>query len=83
MFFLECLYLISYKRADLGPYILGYMTSGRYMMVGGRKGHLAMIDMISMDLIKEFQVCHDLFSLNIYGLYKKIMCKYYLYTCEN
>lgn len=27
------------------------------MLVGGRKGHLAMMDMMSMDLIKEFQVC--------------------------
>ncbi|XP_020693365.1 probable U3 small nucleolar RNA-associated protein 7 [Dendrobium catenatum] len=41
---------------DLGPYRLDYTLSGRYMLVGGRKGHLAMIDMITMDLIKEFQV---------------------------
>ncbi|KAJ6795969.1 putative U3 small nucleolar RNA-associated protein 7 [Iris pallida] len=41
---------------ELGPYTMEYTPSGRYMMVGGRKGHLAMIDMISMDLIKEFQV---------------------------
>uniref|UniRef100_A0A6I9QMG6 Probable U3 small nucleolar RNA-associated protein 7 n=1 Tax=Elaeis guineensis var. tenera TaxID=51953 RepID=A0A6I9QMG6_ELAGV len=41
---------------ELGPYTLEYTLSGRYMLVGGRKGHLAMIDMISMDLIKEFQV---------------------------
>ncbi|KAG1331430.1 U-box domain-containing protein 72 [Cocos nucifera] len=41
---------------ELGPYTLEYTSSGRYMLVGGRKGHLAMIDMISMDLIKEFQV---------------------------
>ncbi|WOL18091.1 putative U3 small nucleolar RNA-associated protein 7 [Canna indica] len=41
---------------DLGPYNMEYTSSGRYMLVGGRKGHLAMIDMLSMELIKEFQV---------------------------
>ncbi|PKA57469.1 Pre-mRNA-processing factor 19 like 1 [Apostasia shenzhenica] len=41
---------------ELGPYKLEYSLSGRHMLVGGRKGHLAMIDMITMDLVKEFQV---------------------------
>ncbi|XP_042465986.1 probable U3 small nucleolar RNA-associated protein 7 isoform X2 [Zingiber officinale] len=41
---------------DLGPYKLEYTPSGRYMVMGGRKGHLAMIDMLNMNLIKEFQV---------------------------
>lgn len=40
----------------LGPYTLEYTSNGRYMLVGGRKGHLAMMDMLNMDLIKEFQV---------------------------
>ncbi|OAY83988.1 putative U3 small nucleolar RNA-associated protein 7 [Ananas comosus] len=52
---------------ELGPYTQEYTSSGRYMIVGGRKGHVAMIDMLSMDLIKEFQrdcsdELHDLFS---------------------
>ncbi|KAJ4978638.1 hypothetical protein NE237_009418 [Protea cynaroides] len=41
---------------DLGPYTLDYTSSGRYMAVAGRKGHLAIIDMKNMGLIKEFQV---------------------------
>ncbi|KAK9161798.1 hypothetical protein Syun_008139 [Stephania yunnanensis] len=41
---------------DLGPYTLDYTSNGRYMAVAGRKGHLAIIDMHSMDLIKEMQV---------------------------
>ncbi|XP_050386609.1 probable U3 small nucleolar RNA-associated protein 7 [Argentina anserina] len=41
---------------DLGPYRLDFTPSGRYMMVGGRKGHLAIVDMKQMSLIKEFQV---------------------------
>ncbi|KAG0459575.1 hypothetical protein HPP92_022703 [Vanilla planifolia] len=41
---------------DLGPYKLEYSLGGRYMLVGGRKGHLALIDVLTMRLIKEFQV---------------------------
>ncbi|KAK1645174.1 hypothetical protein QYE76_062979 [Lolium multiflorum] len=40
----------------LGPYTFEYTSNGRYMIVGGRKGHIAMMDMLNMDLIKEFQV---------------------------
>ena len=42
--------------AVLGPYNIGYTSNGRYMLVGGQKGHLAMMDMLHMDLIKEFEV---------------------------
>ncbi|KAI4998046.1 hypothetical protein ZWY2020_053388 [Hordeum vulgare] len=38
---------------ELGPYTLEYTSNGRYMIVGGRKGHIGMMDMLSMDLIKE------------------------------
>ncbi|XP_057510172.1 probable U3 small nucleolar RNA-associated protein 7 isoform X1 [Actinidia eriantha] len=41
---------------ELGPYTMNFTSSGRYMAVAGRKGHLAIIDMKSMGLIKEFQV---------------------------
>ncbi|XP_057466816.1 probable U3 small nucleolar RNA-associated protein 7 [Actinidia eriantha] len=41
---------------ELGPYTMDFTSSGRYMAVAGRKGHLAIIDMKSMGLIKEFQV---------------------------
>ncbi|ERN11202.1 hypothetical protein AMTRI_Chr04g180420 [Amborella trichopoda] len=41
---------------DLGPYVLDYTSNGHYMLVGGRRGHLAMMDVMSMNLIKEFQV---------------------------
>ncbi|KAK1262561.1 hypothetical protein QJS04_geneDACA018382 [Acorus gramineus] len=40
----------------LGPYTMQYTASGRYMVVAGRKGHLAIMDMMKMALIKEFQV---------------------------
>ncbi|KAL2554610.1 Transducin/WD40 repeat-like superfamily protein [Forsythia ovata] len=41
---------------DLGPYTLDFTPSGRYMTVAGRKGHMAIVDMKNMNLIKEFQV---------------------------
>ncbi|XP_010486667.1 PREDICTED: probable U3 small nucleolar RNA-associated protein 7 [Camelina sativa] len=41
---------------DFGPYKLDFTASGRHMIAGGRKGHLALVDMMSMNLIKEIQV---------------------------
>ncbi|GMH13235.1 hypothetical protein Nepgr_015076 [Nepenthes gracilis] len=41
---------------ELGPYVLDFTSSGHYMAVAGRKGHLAVVDMINMNLIKELQV---------------------------
>ncbi|XP_024028858.1 probable U3 small nucleolar RNA-associated protein 7 [Morus notabilis] len=41
---------------DLGPYTMDFTSSGRYMTFGGRKGHLGIVDMKNMDLIKEIQV---------------------------
>lgn len=41
---------------DFGPYNLDFTASGRYMALAGRKGHLAILDMKNMSLIKELQV---------------------------
>ncbi|KAG8390542.1 hypothetical protein BUALT_Bualt01G0094300 [Buddleja alternifolia] len=41
---------------ELGPYTMDFTLSGRYMVAAGRKGHVALMDMKNMDLIKEFQV---------------------------
>ncbi|XP_028757745.1 probable U3 small nucleolar RNA-associated protein 7 [Neltuma alba] len=41
---------------ELGPYTLQFTSSGRYMAVGGRKGHLGIVDLMNTSLIKEFQV---------------------------
>ncbi|XP_074320711.1 putative U3 small nucleolar RNA-associated protein 7 [Silene latifolia] len=41
---------------DLGPYTLSFTSSGSHMALAGRKGHLAVLDVKSMSLIKEFQV---------------------------
>ncbi|XP_031250648.1 probable U3 small nucleolar RNA-associated protein 7 [Pistacia vera] len=41
---------------ELGPYTMDFTASGRYMAAAGRKGHLAIVDMKNMNLIKEIQV---------------------------
>ncbi|KAL5743424.1 hypothetical protein ACOSQ2_026540 [Xanthoceras sorbifolium] len=41
---------------ELGPYTLDFTSSGRYMAAAGRKGHLAVVDMKNMNVIKEIQV---------------------------
>ncbi|KAL6899113.1 hypothetical protein ACP4OV_005771 [Aristida adscensionis] len=68
----------------LGPYTLEYTSNGRYMLVGGRKGHLAMMDMLNMELIKEFQVretIRDVSFLHNEQLYAVAQKKYpYIYN---
>lgn len=44
------------SHSDFGPYTLDFSLSGRYMIAAGRKGHIALLDMKNMELIKEFQV---------------------------
>ncbi|XP_021891334.1 U3 small nucleolar RNA-associated protein 7 [Carica papaya] len=41
---------------ELGPYTLDFTASGRYMAAAGRKGHLALVDMKNLNLIREIQV---------------------------
>ncbi|KAK6259419.1 WD40 repeat - like 10 [Theobroma cacao] len=41
---------------ELGPYTLDFTPNGRYMAAAGRKGHLAVVDMKTLSLIKEIQV---------------------------
>lgn len=43
---------------ELGPYRMKYTSNGRYMLLGGRKGHLGLLDMLSFDIVKEFQVIY-------------------------
>lgn len=57
--------------AVLGPYNMGYTSNGRYMLLGGRKGHLAMMDMLHMDLIKEFEVSS--FTIEAFNLHTGLL----------
>ncbi|KAL0382764.1 UNVERIFIED_CONTAM: putative U3 small nucleolar RNA-associated protein 7 [Sesamum calycinum] len=69
---------------ELGPYTLDLSLSGRYMVAAGRKGHLALLDMKNMDLIKEFQVretVRDVVFLHNQKLFAAAQKKYvYMYS---
>ena len=41
---------------ELGPYNLAFTRSGRHMLLGGRKGHLALMDWQQRHLVCEVQV---------------------------
>ena len=42
---------------DLGPYCLDYTPNGRHVLLGGRKGHLAVVEWAKPRLTTEIQVC--------------------------
>ena len=44
------------KLPNLGPYFINYSRSGRYLLIGGNKGHVASIDWMSKKLTCEFQL---------------------------
>ena len=44
------------KLPELGPYNVAFTRSGRHMLLGGRKGHLALMDWQRMHSVCEVQV---------------------------
>lgn len=49
------------RLGELGPYNIDFSRSGRYMLIGGRKGHLALMNWQSGRTFCEVQVtdCHS------------------------
>ncbi|PVU85231.1 hypothetical protein BB560_007103 [Smittium megazygosporum] len=41
---------------DFGPYFIDYTRNGKFMLLGGRKGHIASIDWKSAKIVSEFHV---------------------------
>ena len=41
---------------DLGPYAIDYTKNGRFLLLGGRKGHLALMDTLRMDVQMEVRL---------------------------
>ncbi|KAH7683283.1 U3 small nucleolar RNA-associated protein 7 [Dioscorea alata] len=69
---------------ELGPYRMKYTSNGRYLLLGGRKGHLGLLDMLSFDIVKEFQVretVRDVEFLHTEELFSVAQKKYlYIYN---
>lgn len=47
---------VDLQLTELGPYNLDFSRSGRYLLLGGRKGHLALMDWHRMRNLCELQV---------------------------
>ena len=48
--------IFDLRLGELGPYSLDFSRSGRYMLIGGRKGHLGLMDWQSGRTFCEVQV---------------------------
>ena len=79
---------VSRKAVDLtldtyGPYKLSYSRNGRYMLLGGAKGHVAVVDWNSFSVSAEFHVresIHDVAFLHNSMLFAVAQSKYaYIY----
>lgn len=45
--------MFDLKLPDLGPYAIDFTRNGRFLVLGGRRGHLAMLDALRMDVRME------------------------------
>jgi len=48
--------VFNLQLTELGPYRIGFSRSGRHALIGGRKGHLAMLDCERLSSVCELQV---------------------------
>ncbi|KAI3387293.1 hypothetical protein SNEBB_004742 [Seison nebaliae] len=51
------------KLTEFSPYQIDYTRNGRYLLLGGEKGHIASIDWQTKKLITEFQINERLHSI--------------------
>jgi U3 small nucleolar RNA-associated protein 7 len=41
---------------SFGPYSIDYLRNGRFLLLGGKKGHIAMVDALRYNVVSEFNV---------------------------
>ncbi|KAH9751906.1 WD REPEATS REGION domain-containing protein [Citrus sinensis] len=63
---------------ELGPYTLDFTSSGRYMAAAGCKGHLAVVDMNNMNLVKEIQISQYYFAYSNGVIFFVCTSRFYL-----
>eukprot|EP01028_Stygiella_incarcerata_P013265 TRINITY_DN81750_c0_g1_i1.p1 TRINITY_DN81750_c0_g1~~TRINITY_DN81750_c0_g1_i1.p1 ORF type:complete len:534 (+),score=162.07 TRINITY_DN81750_c0_g1_i1:92-1693(+) len=69
--------------SEFGPYMLDYSRNGRHLVLGGRKGHLTMLEWQKPDIVCEFHVqdkVYDVQFLHNEGMFAVAQKKYvYIY----
>ena len=68
-----------------GPYSIDYSRNGRQLLIGGRKGHVAMIDALKMEIITELhlrETVKDIQMLHNETLFA-VAQKKYVYIYDN
>ncbi len=73
------------KLPTFGPYSLDYTRNGRHLLLGGKKGHIAMIDTLRYNVVAEFnvkQTVRDVHFLHNYNMFA-VAQKKYLYIYDN
>jgi len=48
--------IFDLKLPSLGPYKIDFTRNGRHVLLGGRKGHFAMVDLMKTEVVTEIQV---------------------------
>ncbi len=69
----------------LGPYTLDWARNGRHLLLGGRQGHVAVIDALRMDVTRELhlrEAVRDVSFLHHEGMFA-VAQKKYVYIYDN
>lgn len=48
--------MFSLDLPELGPYTLDYTRNGRHMVLGGQRGHVAVVDNLRMEVVQELHL---------------------------